>query len=182
MNIKFKHVLMLMTAVVVTALSLASCKGDDEPDEPEIDVSLKAYKFIYTAEASPDMLQFFDIEVSYTDGTGSSRKVTLDSNGYFTDTIAVTEDKLASVYEYKVIGKARQGTTIDPDKTYNLTSEAWFIREVRNAGQTEWRPLARKPKWKKYENIAARDLEGILQSLGDEFTVMDITYTTVVGI
>lgn len=66
--------------------------------------------------------------------------MTLDSNGYFTDTIAVTEDKLASVYEYKVIGKARPGTTIDQDKIYNLTSEAWFEREVRNAGKTEWRP------------------------------------------
>ena len=182
MNTKFRHTLMLMTAAVVTAFSLASCGGDEEPDEPEIDVSLKAYKFIYTASASPDMLHFYDIEVSYTDGSGSSKKVTLDSNGYFTDTIAVTEDKLASVYEYKVIGKARPGTTIDQDKIYNLTSEAWFEREVRNAGKTEWRPLARKPKWKKYENIAARDLEGILKSLGDEFTVMDITYTTVVGI
>ena len=182
MNTSFRHAFMLMTAAVVTALSLASCGGEDEPDEPEIDVSVKAYKFIYTAQASPDMLQFFDIQVTYTDGAGATRNLTLDSKGFFTDTVAVTEDKLASVYEYKVVGKARQGTAIDPGKTYNLTAETWFEREVRNPGKTEWRPLARKPKWKKYENIAARDLEGILKSLGDEFTVADITYTTVVGI
>lgn len=133
-------------AMTVAALCLAlftSCeKGSDEPgdsDDPTKQYELKAVIVNYSVDISQDFMDFFDFTVIHglDETEGVRENITANSWSFtarYGDEMTVIPERVFC----KVIATPKSVLpTIDPDKTYNFTSDhVMSVNRVRNNDQT----------------------------------------------
>ena len=138
---KIKKSLLLAIMAVCSTVLFSACGDDDKKDEPYNPNDKSTYVLEYEVELSPAYLDYFDVEVSYTDISGQT--VTLPMNGReYKNHESFPSTMLQDRYDLSVKLMAKQPLpVIDANKTYRFEQEYEIEldkdrRDFRHVGNT----------------------------------------------
>ena len=117
---KFAKSLFLAMMAVCTAMSLAACGDNDDPDDP---TQVANYTVEYDVELSQAYIDFFDVEVSYTDKDGKTVARPMGARE-FQVIESFKGDKLLDSYDLTVKITAKKALpAIDANRSYRFEKE-----------------------------------------------------------